>query len=193
MRAEARVLNLGRTSWHYDGGRRAAAARPPQSRWGARVSKRVAGRAMPDFSEASPTPRMPAVLSRESSPKPRPVSTVPEWSRLGGTHSRPGQSRQRKRVARRRRLRRGRFEAKMARPPPCFADRARRGLLLFREEQEVSPPPPRPEQLRVEGSPLSRGRRDHCPASKPGGLIRADVLAAPLRAARRRAAPPPND
>ena len=90
MRAEARVLNLGRTSWHYDGGRRAAAARPPQSRWGARVSKRVAGRAMPDFSEASPTPRMPAVLSRESSPKPRPVSTVPEWSRLGGTHSRPG-------------------------------------------------------------------------------------------------------
>ena len=102
MQAEARVLNLGRTSWHYDGGRRAAAARPPQFRWGARVSKRVAGRAMPDFSEASPTPRMPAVLSRESSPKPRPVSTVPEWSRLGGTHSRPGQSRQRKRVARRR-------------------------------------------------------------------------------------------
>ena len=142
MQAEARVLNLGRTSWHYDGGRRAAAARPPQSRWGARVSKRVAGRAMPDFSEASPTPRMPAVLSRESSPKPRPVSTVPEWSRLGGTHSRPGQSRQRKRVARRRRLRRGRCEAEMARPPPCFADRARRGLLPFREEQEVSPPPP---------------------------------------------------
>ena len=25
MQAEARVLNLGRTSWHYDGGRRAAA------------------------------------------------------------------------------------------------------------------------------------------------------------------------
>merc|ERR1711938_432656 len=97
---------------------------------------------MPDFSEASPTPRMPAVLSRESSPKPRPVSTVPEWSRLGGTHSRPGQSRQRKRVARRRRLRRGRCEAEMARPPPCFPDRARRGLLPFREEQEVSPPPP---------------------------------------------------
>merc|ERR1712185_140048 len=142
LRAEARVLILGRTSWHYDVGRRATAARPPQSRWGARVSKRVAGRAMPDFSEASPTPRMPAVPSRESSPKPRPVSTVPEWSRLGGTHSRPGQSRQRKRVARRRRLRRGRCEAKLARPPPCFADRARRGLLPFCEEQEVSPPPP---------------------------------------------------
>ena len=168
LRAEARVLNLGRTSWHYDGGRRAAAARPPQSRWGARVSKRVAGRAIPDFSEASPTPRMPAVLSRESSPKPRPVSTVPEWSRLGGTHSRPGQSRQRKRVARRRRLRRGRCEAEMARPPPCFADRARRGLLPFREEQEVSPLP-RPEQRRMKGSPVSRGRRHHCSASKTRG------------------------
>ena len=27
----------------------------------------------------------------------------------------------------------------MARPPPCIADRARRGLLPFREEQDVSP------------------------------------------------------
>ena len=78
MQAEARVLILGRTSWHYDGGRRATAARPPQSRWCARVSDRVAGRAMPDFSKASPTPRMPAVPSRESSLEPRPVGTVPE-------------------------------------------------------------------------------------------------------------------
>ena len=55
-------------------------------------------------------------------------------SRLGGTHSRRGQSGLRERVARRRRLRRGGFEyeAKMARPPPCLADRARRGLLAFR-------------------------------------------------------------
>ena len=91
LRAEARVLNLGRTSWHYDGGRRAAAARPPQSRWGARVSDRVAGRAIPDFSEAGPTPRVPAVPSRGSSPEPRPIGTVPEWSRLGRRdHSRPG-------------------------------------------------------------------------------------------------------
>ena len=45
-------------------------------------------------------------------------------SRLGGTRSRRGQSCLRERVARRRRLRRGRFEAKMARPPPCIADRA---------------------------------------------------------------------
>ena len=46
----------------------------------------------------------------------------------------------------------------------------------------------RPEQRRMEGSPLSRGRHDHCPASEPGGLIRAGVRAAPLRPARRRAA-----
>ena len=78
IQAEARVLILGRTSWHYDGGRRATAARPPQSRWCARVSDRVAGRAMPDFSKAIPTPRMPAVPSRESSHEPRPVGTVPE-------------------------------------------------------------------------------------------------------------------
>jgi len=78
MRAEARVLILGRTSWHYDGGRRAASARPPQARQCARVSEKVAGRAMPDFSKTSPTPRMPAVPSRESSLEPRPVGTVPE-------------------------------------------------------------------------------------------------------------------
>eukprot|EP00312_Isochrysidales_sp_CCMP1244_P006586 CAMPEP_0196675738 /NCGR_PEP_ID=MMETSP1090-20130531/4298_1 /TAXON_ID=37098 /ORGANISM="Isochrysis sp, Strain CCMP1244" /LENGTH=42 /DNA_ID= /DNA_START= /DNA_END= /DNA_ORIENTATION= len=40
------------------------------------------GRAMPDFSEASPTPRMPAVPSQGSSPEPRPVSTVPEYPAL---------------------------------------------------------------------------------------------------------------
>ena len=78
MRAEARVLTLGRTSWHYDRGGRAAAARPPQARRCARVSEKVAGRAMPDFSKTSPTPRMPAVPSRESSLEPRPVGTVPE-------------------------------------------------------------------------------------------------------------------
>ena len=54
-----------------------------------------------------------------------------------------------------------------------------------------SPPLPRPEQRRVEGSPLSRGRRDHCSASKTRGPVRTDGRAAPLRPARRRAAPPP--
>ena len=34
------------------------------------------------------------------------------------------------------------YEAPMARPPPCIADRVRRGLLAFREEQEASPSPP---------------------------------------------------
>ena len=108
MQAEARVLNLGRTSWHYDGGRRAAAARPPQSRWGARVSKRVAGRAMPDFSKTSPAPRVPAVPPREPPLEPRPAGTVPEcvppWL---ATRTRRGQSSRRERVARRRRMRRG--------------------------------------------------------------------------------------
>ena len=127
MQAEARVLNLGRTSWHYDGGRRAAAARPPQSRWGARVSKRVAGRAIPDFSEASPTPRMPAVPSRESSLEPRPVGTVPEcvppWRHTLSTRTvRPtGTCRAPATVA----AWWFEYEAKMARPPPCLADRAR--------------------------------------------------------------------
>ena len=62
MRAEARGLNLGRTSWHYDEVRRAAAARPPQARRCARVGEKVAGRAMPDFSKVRPLRRVPAAL-----------------------------------------------------------------------------------------------------------------------------------
>ena len=144
MQAEARVLILGRTSWHYDGVRHAAAARPPQAPRCARVRDKVAGRAMPDFSKASPTPRMPAVLSRESSLEPRPVGTVPEcvppWRHTLSTRTvrPPGTCRAPATIAA------GRFvyEAPMARPPPCIADRARRGLLPFREEQKPSPPPP---------------------------------------------------
>ena len=158
MRAEARGLNLGRTSWHYD----EVDVRPQRARrrlGGARVlARKLRVEPCPTFRRRG--------LCDECQPRcgatpfePRPVSTVPEWSRLSGTHSRPGQSRQRKRVARRRRLRRGRFEAKMARPPPCFADRARRGLLPFREEQEVSPLP-RPEQATSGRQPLeSRAAR----------------------------------
>jgi len=42
-------------------------------------------------------------------------------------------------------------------------------------------PLPRPEQLRVEGSPLSRGRRDHCADSKTrAGPFSTDGRAAPL-------------
>ena len=88
MRAEARVLILGRTSWHYDRVRRAAAARPPQARRSARVSEKVAGRAMPDFSKARPLRRVP----RSRAAEPRPSSRVPSApslsvSRLGDTHS----------------------------------------------------------------------------------------------------------
>jgi len=56
------VLILGRTSWHYDEGRRAAAARPPQARRCARVSDKVAGRAVPDLSNARPLRRVPVAL-----------------------------------------------------------------------------------------------------------------------------------
>ena len=49
-------------------------------------------------------------------------------------------------------------------------------------------PLPRLEQLRVEGSPLSRGGRDHCAASKTRGPVSTDGRAAPLGVARRRAA-----
>ena len=62
LRTEARVLILGRTSWHYDEGRRAAAARPPQARRCARVSDKVAGRAVPDLSNARPLRRVPVAL-----------------------------------------------------------------------------------------------------------------------------------
>ena len=83
MRAEARVLNLGRTSWHYDGDRRAAAARPPQARWCARVSEKNAGRAMPDFSKVRPLRRVPATLRshalRAASRRHRPPECVPPW------------------------------------------------------------------------------------------------------------------
>ena len=56
------MLILGRTSWHYDEGRRAAAARPPQARRCARVSDKVAGRAVPDLSNARPLRRVPVAL-----------------------------------------------------------------------------------------------------------------------------------
>ena len=74
--------------------------------------------------------------------EPRPVGTVPEWSRLSGTHSRPGQSRQRKRVARRRRLRRGRCEAEMARPPPCFLTGQGGACSRSARNRRFPPPPP---------------------------------------------------
>ena len=112
MRAEARGLNLGRTSWHYDEVRRAAAARLPQARRCARVSEQVAGGAMPDFSKVRPLRRVPAALrshalraaSRRHCPR-----VVPPWRHTLSTRTvlLTGTC-----LARRRRLRRGPCEAK---------------------------------------------------------------------------------
>ena len=145
MRAEARVLNLGRNVVAYDlGGVRPQRARRKVD--GARVSaRRVAGGAIPDFSKTSlPAPRLPAVPSRESPLEPRPVGTVPEFAAHTHSTSEGSQSSgRRERVARRRRLRRGVcvYEAPMARPPPCIEGRARRGLLAFRGTGDLSPSP----------------------------------------------------
>ena len=56
-----------------------------------------------------------------------------------------------------------------------------------------SPPLPRPEQRRVEGSPMSRGRRDRCSASKTRGpgQDRCSRRPAPRRPPPRRPAAPP--
>ena len=51
-----------------------------------------------------------------------------------------------------------------------------------------SPPLPRPEQPRLEGSPLSRGRRDHCPA-RNGQRPRSVQMVSPPRSAPPAAAP----
>ena len=53
-----------------------------------------------------------------------------------------------------------------------------------------SPPLPQPEQRRVDGSPLSRGQRDHCPAPKTRGRgqCRWSRRPAPRRPPPRRAA-----
>ena len=146
IQAEARVLILDRTPWHIILGRRATAARPPSARRCAHVSVRFAGRAIPVLSNASPAPRLPAVPSRES-PSSRVPSAQPssacrfgwrhplvEGSPADGSLSRAGDE-----CGVRRRFRvRGDDGTTTALLP----DRARRGLLPFREEQEVSPPPP---------------------------------------------------
>ena len=72
MRVEAREPILDRMPLAYNLAWRATSARPPSARRGAHVSERFAGRAIPVLSNASPTPRLPAVPSRES-----PSSRVP--------------------------------------------------------------------------------------------------------------------
>ena len=179
MRAEARVLILGRTSWHYDGGRRTAAARPPQARWCARVSEKVAGRAMPDFSKVRPLRRVPAALrshtlraaSRRHCPRVRPAlaaHTLDEDSPAYGNVSRAGDGCGVVVSSTKRRWHDHRPASQTGQGGACSRSARNRR----------SPPLPRPEQLRlrVEGSPLSRGRRDHCPASKPGSKPREERL-----------------
>ena len=165
MRAEARVLILGRTSWHYDGGRRATAARPPQSRWCARVSDRVAGRAAcPTFRRRAPrhgcqpcfrgsrlTSRFPSALS-PSSPA-LAAHTLDQDSPAYGNMSRAGDDCGV--VVLKRRWHDHRPASQTGQGGACSRSARNRR----------SPPLSRPEQRRMDGSPLSRGQRDHCPAS----------------------------
>ena len=86
MRVEARGPILDRMPLAYNLAWRATSARPPSARRGAHVSERFAGRAIPVLSNASPTPRLPAVPSRES-PSSRVPSALPSSAcRFGWRH-----------------------------------------------------------------------------------------------------------
>ena len=91
--------------------------------------------------------------------EPRPVGTTLECVSLWlATPTRRGQSGRREPVARRRRMRRFEFEATMARPPPCFLT-GQGGAYSRSARNRRSPPLPRPEQRRVDGSPFEVSRR----------------------------------
>ena len=86
MRVEAREPILDRMPLAYNLAWRATSARPPSARRSAHVSERFAGRAIPVLSNASPTPRLPAVPSRES-PSSRVPSALPSSAcRFGWRH-----------------------------------------------------------------------------------------------------------
>ena len=144
MRAEARGLNLDRTPWHMTW----VGVRPQRARRqldGARVS----ARSLPvelswSFRRRAPRHGCQPCL-RESRPRAASRRHYPRVrvALVGGTHS--------SRAVRPSGTRRAPatnaacvcvFEATMAPPPPCITDRSRGGLLMFREEQEVSPSPP---------------------------------------------------
>ena len=116
--------------------------------------------------------------------EPRPVGTTLECVSLWlATPTRRGQSGRREPVARRRRMRRVCVCSKRRWHDHLPASQTGQGgAVSCSAGNRRSPPLPRPEQLRVEGSPLSRGRRDHCRS------VTADY--APLHVARppRRAA-----
>ena len=163
MRVEAREPILGRMPLAYNLAWRATSARPPSARRGAHVSERFAGRAIPVLSNAIPAPRLPAVPSRES-PSSRVPSALPssacrfgwrhplvEGSPADGSLSRAGDECG---VYRRFRVR-----SDDGTTTALLPDRARRGLLPFREDGRF-PPLPRPGQRRVDGSPFGVGRRE---------------------------------
>ena len=81
------------------------------------------------------------------------------------------------------------FEVTMARPPPCITDRARRGLLKFREEQEVSPSPPAWAATGGRQPLESRAARPlRCIKDQRPGQYRRSRRPAPRRPPPRRAA-----
>ena len=167
LRAEARGLNLGRTSWHYD----EVDVRPQRARrrlGGARVL------AIKLRVEPFPTCRMRGLCDECQSRcgatpfEPRPVGTTLECVSLWlATPTRRGQSGRREPVARRRRMRRASVVSSTKRrwhDHRPASQTGQGGACARAARNRRSPPLPRPEQRRVEGSPLSRGRRGHCRA-----------------------------
>ena len=144
-RAEARVLNLGRTPWHmtWEACDRSA---PAVSSTGRACSEKFASRAILVLPKTSPKPRLPAVLTRVSSFEPRPVGTVPECvplprhildkdSPANGNLLRAGDCCGEGGLGSSRRWHDHRPASRTGQGP-------KRVLLKFRKEQQVSPPSP---------------------------------------------------
>ena len=156
MRVEAREPTLDRMPLAYNWSWRATSARPLSAQRGAHVSERFAGRAIPVLSNASPTPRLPAVPS-ESRPRAASRRHYPRVrvALVGDTHS--------SRAVRPTGACRApatnaacvggfEFEATMARPPPCFLT-GQGGACSRSARNRRSPPLPRPEQRRWKAAP----------------------------------------
>ena len=170
MQAEARVLILGRTSWHYDEVRRGL--RPQRARrrlGGARVlARKLRVEPCPTFGRRAPrhgcqpclrgsrlTSRVPSALT-PSSPA-LAAHTLDQDSPASGNVSRAGDDCGV--VVLKRRWHDHRPASQTGQGGGCSRSARNRR----------SPPLPRPEQRRAEGSPVSRGRRDRCSASKTRG------------------------
>ena len=166
MRAEARGLNLGRTSWHYDGGRRAAAARPPQARRCARVSESCGEsharlfRGEPHATDASRA--FAGVVSRAASrrhcPRVAPPwrHTLDEDSPADEIVSRAGDGCGVVVSSTKRRWHYHRPASQTGQGGACSRSARNRR----------APPLPRPEQRRVDGSPFEASRRESSRGSR---------------------------